>query len=59
MGEYPDPPQPPTPQQEWMPRILNNPDIEATKLLVMVGILESMSTARRQSVLNYLTERYL
>lgn len=58
-GEYPSPPPPPSPEQEWMPRILNNPDVEATKLLVLVGILESLSVVRRQSVMSYLNERFL
>ena len=58
-SEYPSPPPPPTPAQEWMPRILNNPDIEATKLLVLIGILESLGPTRRQSVMTYLNDRFL
>jgi hypothetical protein len=51
---------PPLPAQgaDWVQRITENPDVEATKLLFIVGVIESFDLHRRGRIMRYLNERF-
>jgi hypothetical protein len=51
-------PTPPVPADTWMQQVIANPDVEGTKLLVMIGILDSLVPQRRSRVMQYLNERF-
>ena len=51
-------PEPPNPGAEWMNRIIANPDVESTKMLFIVGVLNSFDPSRRQRILRYINERF-
>jgi hypothetical protein len=53
----PDPP-PPAQGAEWVQRIISDPDLEMTKMLFIVGVLNSFDPTRRMRVMRYLNERY-
>jgi hypothetical protein len=51
-------PKPPIPADTWMQRIIANPDVEGTKILVMIGILDSFLPDRRKRIMQYLKDRF-
>lgn len=51
-------PKPPIPADTWMQQIIANPDVEGTKLLVLIGILDSLVPDRRTRIMQYLNERF-
>lgn len=41
-----------------MEKVLADSDIEVTKLLLVVGVINSMDPARRVRIMKYLIDRY-
>jgi len=55
--KFPTPP-PPAEGAEWVQRIISDPDTEMTKMLFIVGVLNSFDNHRRTRVMRYLNERF-
>ena len=51
-------PTPPAPGADWVNKIIAQPDVESTKILFIVGVLNSFDPTRRKRVLNYIKERF-